>query len=249
MRRFKILPLLVVVAMLSFSVRLADFYSGMSSTSGSAMAAKSKSKAKAKSGGDDGGLEHVDDDYAAAEDKTSHGDEPGYEPAEEGEDHDKEDDNKMRDPDRWRDAADEDLSLTSIKIEMYEDLVARRKELDERSSQLQTREALLTAAEMELDRKYQELTHLRRKIESLLEQQSEEEKARVASLVKIYEGMKAKEAAAIFDTLDIDILLLVLSNMSERKLSPILAKMNPERARTVTILLAEQKQLPSLPQR
>ena len=84
--------------------------------------------------------------------------------------------------------------------------------------------------------------------ENLLENQSEEEKARIVSLVKIYEGMKPKDAARIFDTLDLDILVSVVSQMSERKLSPVLAAMNPERARTVTIMLAEQKRLPSLPQ-
>ena len=56
-----------------------------------------------------------------------------------------------------------------------------------------------------------------------------------------------KDAARIFDTLDIDILVDVMANMSERKMSPILAAMNPERARTVTIMLAQQKQLPELP--
>jgi flagellar motility protein MotE (MotC chaperone) len=89
---------------------------------------------------------------------------------------------------------------------------------------------------------------LRREIENLLQKQSEEEMARINSLVKIYQGMKPKDAARIFDTLDLDILVVVVSKMSERKLSPVLAAMNPERARTVTIMLAEQKQLPSLPQ-
>ena len=54
-------------------------------------------------------------------------------------------------------------------------------------------------------------------IQDLLKQQSEEEKARIASLVKIYEGMKPKDAARIFNTLDTDILLDVVGKMSERK--------------------------------
>ena len=65
--------------------------------------------------------------------------------------------------------------------------------------------------------------------------------------MKIYEGMKAKDAANIFNTLDIDVLLAVMSRMSERKSAPVLAEMDPERARTVTILLAQQKQIPSIP--
>ena len=97
-----------------------------------------------------------------------------------------------------------------------------------------------------MNRKYLELTQIRKQIEGLLENQEGEENERIASLVRIYENMKAKEAAAIFNTLDLDILVQVLSNMTERKASPIIAKMNPERAKTVTIMLAEEKKLPTL---
>ena len=141
----------------------------------------------------------------------------------------------------------DDLTFTPVRAELAEDLAERRRALDAREDTLIQREALLTAAERELDRKYQELTMLRQDIEALLQQQSEQEQERINSLVKIYEGMKAKDAANIFNTLDLDVLIAVMSRMSERKASPILAEMVPERARTVTILLAQQKQLPVLP--
>ena len=147
----------------------------------------------------------------------------------------------------WRDYSDDEFEYSTVTREVFEDMAARRKKLDRREKELMTREALIRAAEQELDRKYQELTTLRHEIESLLEQQSEEEVARIQSLVKIYETMKPKEAARIFDTLDLDVLVTVMSRMSERRLSPILANMNPERARTITIMLAEEKQLPVLP--
>lgn len=148
----------------------------------------------------------------------------------------------------WVEASDDNIDTTMIHMELVEDLARKKKDLGKREQNLMTREALLKAAEKELDRKYQELTQLRTEIEALLQTQSEEEQARIASLVKVYEGMKAKDAARIFDTLDLDVLVAVVSQMSERRLSPILAGMNPERARTVTIVLAEQKQLPKLPQ-
>ena len=58
--------------------------------------------------------------------------------------------------------------------------------------------------------------------------------------------MKAKDAARIFNTLDVDVLLNVISRMSERKSAPILAEMDADRARTVTILLAQQRQVPGM---
>jgi flagellar motility protein MotE (MotC chaperone) len=132
-------------------------------------------------------------------------------------------------------------------MEVLQDLAARRDSLDKKEQELQTREALLRAAEQEIDRKYQELSSLRSELENLLNKQSEEEKSRIISLVKVYENMKPKEAARIFDTLDIPVLMSVMSKMSERKLSPIMASMNPERAKTMTIMLAEEKALPTLP--
>ena len=118
--------------------------------------------------------------------------------------------------------------MTSIKLEMFEDLSKRSAELEKIEEDLRMREALLKAAEQELDRKVQELTNLRKEIEELLELQSGKEQERIDSLVKIYEGMKPKDAARIFDTLDLDVLVMVMSKMSERKVALVLAAMNPE---------------------
>jgi flagellar motility protein MotE (MotC chaperone) len=121
------------------------------------------------------------------------------------------------------------------------------KALDKREQQLGAREALLKAAEQEVDKKVAELNTLKADIEKLLGQQQTMEETRIVSLVKIYEGMKPKEAATIFNTLDMDVLLAVISRMSERKSSPVLAAMDPNKARIVTIKLAEQRKLPSAP--
>ena len=131
--------------------------------------------------------------------------------------------------------------------ELYQDLSRRREELDGRERALVTREAFLEAAERELNQKLRELTALKNEIESLMQEQSEEQQERINSLVRIYEGMKAKDAARIFNTLDMDVLISVMARMSERKSAPILAEMSADRARTVTILLAQQNQIPTLP--
>lgn len=146
----------------------------------------------------------------------------------------------------WKDSSDNELEYSAVNMQLFEDLAKRRSELDARERDLATRAALLQAAERNLDQKYKELNDLRTEVKELLQQQSDEEDARIASLVKIYEGMKAKDAARIFDTLDMDVLLQVIGKMSERKSAPIIAAMNPERARSVTIMLAEQKALPTL---
>ncbi len=243
-QNLKILPLLIAVSLLSFSVRLVDVVSGVSSLSGSAYAKskgeeekKDKKKAKDEHKGDDSG----DKDHGGSDAMDDAG---GHESEDSG--HDDLADLDEEEP-KWRDAKDEDPAYEMIKEDLYSELLERRKELDQKETNLQTRESLLKAAGQELDRKYQELVQLKGEIEALLNAQSEGEQARIRSLVKIYEGMKPKQAARIFDTLDLDVLVSVVSGMSERKLSPVLAAMNPERAQTITIMLAEEGKLPSFP--
>lgn len=137
-------------------------------------------------------------------------------------------------------------NFSETEIEVLQSLAKRRDAIEAREQRLMQREALMEAAEQEMDRKISELAKLRAEIEGLLGQQQKVQEERLRSMVKIYESMKPKEAAAIFNTMDMDILLSVLSRMSERKSAPIFAAMSPQRAQEVTIQLVEQSQLPQL---
>ena len=223
----KILPLLIIVAMLAFSVRLTEVITGISNISSSAYAKDAQDK-------------DANEDKTKDEDKHAE-DEGDQEAKEDGVEHVE---GEQADAPEWRDASDSNLDVASIKLEMFEDLSARRTRLEKMEQAQQVREALLEAAEKELDKKIAELDSLRNEIKGLLEEQGGQEAERIDSLVKIYEGMKPKDAARIFDTLDLDVLGRVMSKMSERKVAPVLAAMNAERARTVTIMLAEEKTLP-----
>lgn len=240
-RNFRILPLLIFVALLSLSVRVIEVVQGVDDFSGSAFAedtSQSDDQSVQKTDADDGDMQIA---AAAGDEMSMKADEIFSDEveAEFGQD---------QEFPEWRDPSEDDPAYEASKLEVLSDLAARREEIEKKERAVETQMALLQAAEKELDQKYKELEVLRGQIESLLKTQSEEEKERTQSLVKIYEGMKPKDAARIFNTLDLDILVDVAAKMSERKLSPVLAAMNAERARTLTIMLAEQKQLPSLPQ-
>lgn len=223
LKKLRILPLLVVVASLSFAIRLGEIAISPQSSVGSAIAQETSDKKLNKTSSTP---EMVDNNAI-----------------------EKEPSNNLPSPSTtWKSPDEDEIEFSSIKAELFETLTKRRKELDKRENSIEKKEALLDAAEQQITQKYNELVIIRKEIQSLLQQQSEEEIARIKSLVKVYEGMKAKDAAAIFNTLDMDILINVTSNMSERKLSPIMAAMSPDRARSVTIFLAEQKSLPTLPE-
>lgn len=140
-----------------------------------------------------------------------------------------------------------DQGFSASELETLQSLAKRRDELDKREQEISQREAVLKAAGVEVDRKIAELTKIKSELEDLLGKQKTAEDERINSLVKIYENMKPKDAANIFNTLEMDVLLPVIAKISERKASPILAAMDPEKARQVTIKLAEQKKLPQLP--
>ncbi len=126
------------------------------------------------------------------------------------------------------------FSLTDEEIDLLQALAERRKELDLRTRQLEQREALLMAVERRIDEKVAGLQELRKSIR--IETDDE-----YKSLVKIYENMKPKDAARIFEELDMAILLPVAERMKERKLAPVLAKMNTNRAKALTVQLAQRR--------
>ena len=136
------------------------------------------------------------------------------------------------------------FSLTDSEIELLQALSQRRRKLDDRARDVESREALLAAAETRIDEKLEELKRLRSVIEDLVSQYDAEEEAQLQSLVKIYETMKPKDAARIFEQLEMPVLLDVVERMNERKTAPILAEMVPSRAKEVTVELSNRSGLP-----
>ena len=136
------------------------------------------------------------------------------------------------------------FSLSDEEIDLLQRLSERRAEIEQQVQVLEQRSALLQAAEQRIDEKISELNTLRETIEALLVRHDEQEEAQMQSLVKIYESMKPKDAARIFEGLDMVVLLDVIERMKERKTAPILAQMNPERAKEITLELAQRRELP-----
>lgn len=131
-----------------------------------------------------------------------------------------------------------------VNNEILKNLRQREEKIQEKSREVDQREILLQVTEQRIQEKMQELGALRVQLEGLLGKLSEEQESKIKSLVKIYESMKPKDAARIFDTLDIEVLIEVVDKMKEVKTAPILAKMNPQKAKLVTTLLAEKNTFP-----
>ncbi len=135
--------------------------------------------------------------------------------------------------------------FTPAEVEVLQSLAGRREALQARAVELEMRENLLSATEKRIEEKIAELKKLEATIKAKLKQYDEQEEAKMKSLVKIYENMKPKDAARILEELDMDILLEVAERMREAKMAPILALMNSNKAKAITVELAMRSQLPA----
>ncbi len=142
---------------------------------------------------------------------------------------------------RVEDLPSDPLLMTDEEIDLLRALADRRKTLDARALDLNDRETLLQAAQQRIEEKVVGLEALKASIEALLQQQELESETQYDSLVKIYESMKPKDAARIFEELEMAVLIPVVERMKERKTAPILAKMTPVKAKAITVELAKQR--------
>ena len=121
---------------------------------------------------------------------------------------------------------------------ILERLQARRAELDARAKELEMRESLLKAAEKRLEGRIAELKDLESRVNGAVQQRDENDASRLKNIVIMYENMKAKDAAKIFDRLDLKILVEVATLINPRRMSDILAQMQPDMAQQLTVELA-----------
>ncbi|MGB4057303.1 MAG: hypothetical protein WBK77_04385, partial [Alphaproteobacteria bacterium] len=151
----KILPLLVVVAMLAFSVRLAEIVQGVSALPGAAMAAAEKKEAEAKEDApkedgeaaphepDQGELKpaefNIEDDTASKpEDKQEADAKHG-----EAKPLTAEDKPPAVETPGWVDSEDSDTQFSTVRHELYDNLAQKREALDKREGEMVAREALM----------------------------------------------------------------------------------------------------------
>jgi flagellar motility protein MotE (MotC chaperone) len=121
---------------------------------------------------------------------------------------------------------------------VLEALRARRAEIEARERQAAARETVAVAAERRLTQRVEELSALQQRLEALERERTEREEAGLRGLVKLYEGMRPRDAAAIFDDLEMPVLVRIMDRMREAKASPVMGAMRPERARVLTAELA-----------
>jgi flagellar motility protein MotE (MotC chaperone) len=232
--RIRLLPALMGAMALMMTVKLGGLYQELSISVGSETEAQTQESAAPGAAQP----EAAPATQTAAQPEPTAGEQPAATPAAEG---------AAEAAKTPADGAIDPFSYTDEEVDVLQQLSKRRAELDSRAGQLDQRETLVAAAEQRMDQKMAELKAMQSTLQDLLKQRSDAEEKQLQSLVKIYENMKPKAAAGVFEELDMDILLEVVGRMKERKVAPILAMMTPTRAKELTFELAQQQQLPVAP--
>lgn len=265
--RFRLLPLTLVMAVLMLGVKIHSLYQdGLKLRDMMVPDARAKDKDKAATqemaatGGDAKAADKKEDAAAEGEKKEAASEEKSAEGGEKAEGEKTAEGEKPAEGEAAPDVklakladqpglagSERKKDFSNIELDILQSLAERRDKLEERSKEVDLKEKLLEATEMRINDKINEIRSLKVEVQKLLDEYNAKEKVKVQGLVKIYENMKPKDAAQIFNELEMPILLEVIDQMGARKVAPVLANMDPLRAKDVTRELVEYRKLREIP--
>lgn len=131
-----------------------------------------------------------------------------------------------------------DFSLSGSEVTLLKELQKRSDQLDNFEKKLNLKESVLKNTEHQLTIKIAEIKEMQDRVNGLIEKLSSKNNVRIKSLAKIYENMKPSEAAKIFNDLEMTVLLEIIRSMRETKVGPIIAQMDPIKAREISLEFA-----------
>lgn len=131
-------------------------------------------------------------------------------------------------------------SVSPSERAILERLQSRRQELEARAREIDIRESLLKAAEKRVESRVEELKAIESRISTANQQKTEADAARFKGIITMYEGMKPKDAAKVFDRLEMPVLFEIASQIAPRKMADILGLMSAEAAERLTVEMAHR---------
>ena len=98
-----------------------------------------------------------------------------------------------------------------------------------------------------MSERVEQLTTLQARLEQNDKKIQERDETNWRGLVKTYEAMRPRDAAAILNEMEVPVLLGLFDRMKEAKAALILAAMDPDRARNATTQLANMRKALNYP--
>jgi flagellar motility protein MotE (MotC chaperone) len=109
-------------------------------------------------------------------------------------------------------------------------LSERKKELDLREEELNKKSAEIAKQKQEIESKLSQLEDYRTKISLLLKERISSDSSKVDTLVQVYSNMKPIQAAQVFEKMDEDLVIEILSRMKKKNAADILNLIKTEKA-------------------
>jgi len=117
----------------------------------------------------------------------------------------------------------------------YLALKKEREEVEQKKEELQEQQERLEIVRREVEQQQKELEVQKERLEKLVESSGELSGKRIKQLARIYEAMKANEAANILETIDDDLVISILRAMSDdRQKAKIVAGLPENKARRIS---------------
>lgn len=135
------------------------------------------------------------------------------------------------------------LNITTEEVRALQSLSTRSRDLDKREQNLEKKEKTLHTFEQLVNNKINELENICFSLKALTALREKQQTQELKGIVSLYESMKPEKAAGILSGVSADVLVDIVQEMPEKKLSPILAAMNPVVAQKITQALVERRRL------
>lgn len=139
---------------------------------------------------------------------------------------------------------------SQAELDLQSRVAQRMRALDRRAAELDTREQLITVAELRLDEREQRLLALRDDIQGLIDTLNAARDTQLDAIVQVYATMEPESAAPVLETLmvtDRDTLIQIAAALQERnarRYSQIMEAANARFVAELTTLLAARAQPP-----
>jgi flagellar motility protein MotE (MotC chaperone) len=118
----------------------------------------------------------------------------------------------------------------------------RREQLDARAAEIDARARMLEVIERRVAEQVRALDEQRLALEASLGRIEQADEAELARLVAIYESMKPKEAARIFEAMPATVAAGFIRRMREAKSAVIMANLDASHAYAISLALANTGQ-------
>lgn len=117
-------------------------------------------------------------------------------------------------------------------------IAGRDAELTARETAVAMREQDITVARQEIDGALTRLTEAEESLAARMQQSSTASEADIVRLVAVYEGMKPKDAAILFEAMDAGFASGFLSRMRPESASALFSYLTPEKAYALSAIMA-----------